>query len=272
MARLPYVAPDGDVTERIRQRRGGKLTALDGVLLHSPPFAGGWNGMLGAVRGASTLPADIRELAILRVASRNGAEYEWAAHEPLARQAGLGDEQIAAIRVGGAAAGNAEAAGSGTAAGNAEAAGSGAAVLSPAQRAALAYADAMTVHVTVPDVVFGAVREHFGERQVLELTVTVAAYNMVSRVLVALDVRAGEDPFGAGQGLPSLPWVPRFPRLRQMACCSCTPILVPSRQPSSTTGTTTSMARPGLPCRASRPDTGSGRLTARRRRGWPTTR
>ncbi|MGB6616240.1 MAG: carboxymuconolactone decarboxylase family protein, partial [Trebonia sp.] len=99
MARLAYVAPDGDVTDRIRQRRGGKLTALDGVLLHSPPFADGWNGMLGAVRGASTLPADIRELAILRVASRNGADYEWVAHEPVARQAGLGDEQIAAIRV-----------------------------------------------------------------------------------------------------------------------------------------------------------------------------
>jgi len=182
MARLPYVAPDGAVTDRIRQRRGGKLTALDGMLLHSPPFADGWNGMLGAVRGASTLPADIRELAILRVASRNGAEYEWAAHEPLARQAGLGDEAIAAIRV------------SGTAAAGAPG-GSG---LSPAQRAALAYADAMTVHVSVPDEVFGAMREHFGEQQVLELTVTVAAYNMVSRVLVALGVRAGEDPFAAG--------------------------------------------------------------------------
>ena len=175
MARLPYVAPDGAVTDRIRQLRGGKLTALDVMLLHSPPFADGWNGMLGAVRGASTLPADIRELAILRVASRNGADYEWAAHEPLARQAGLGGEAIAAIRVGGT--------------------GNG---LSPAQRAALAYADAMTVHVSVPDEVFGAVREHFGEQQVLELTVTVAAYNMVSRVLVALGVRAGEDPFAAG--------------------------------------------------------------------------
>jgi 4-carboxymuconolactone decarboxylase len=180
MARLPYVAPDSGVTMRIRQRRGGRLTALDGVLLHSPEFADGWNSLLGAVRGASTLPADIRELVILRVACRNGAEYEWAAHEPLARQAGLGDEQIAAIRVG-----------------VDVAAGGGAAVLSPAQWAALAYADAMTVHVAVPDVVFGAVREHFGERQVLELTVTVAAYNMVSRVLVALGVRAGEDPFGA---------------------------------------------------------------------------
>jgi len=174
MARLPYVAPDGDVTDRIRQRRGGKLTALDGVLLHSPQFADGWNGMLAAVRGTSTLPADIRELAILRVASRNGADYEWVAHEPLARQAGLGDEQIAAIRVDGGGGGG----------------------LSPAQWATLAYADAMTVHVSVPGEVFDAVRAHFGEQELLELTVTVAAYNMVSRVLVALEVSPGEDPFG----------------------------------------------------------------------------
>jgi 4-carboxymuconolactone decarboxylase len=187
MARLPYVAPDGDVTDRIRQRRGGRLTALDGILLHSPPFADGWNGMLGAVRGASTLPADIRELAILRVASRNGAEYEWVAHEPLARKAGLGDEAIAAVKVGSA---------SGVS-GASGASGSGGGGLSPAQWAALAYADAMTVYVSVPDEVFDAVREHLSEQQVLELTVTVAAYNMVSRVLVALEVRAGEDPFGA---------------------------------------------------------------------------
>lgn len=180
MARLSYVAPPGEVTDRILARRGGKLTALDGMLLHSPEFADGWNSMLGAVRGKSTLPADIRELAMLRVASRNGADYEWVAHEPLARQAGLGDEQIAAIRVGGSGAG------------------SGAASLSAAQWAALGYADAMTMHVTVPEEVFGAVRAHFDERQVVELTVTVAAYNMVTRVLVALDVRPGDNPFPAG--------------------------------------------------------------------------
>ena len=98
----------------------------------------------------------------------------------MARQARLGDEQIAAIRVSGG--------------GGGAAAGGG---LSPAQWAALAYADAMTVHVTVPDQVFDAVRAHFGEQELLELTVTVAAYNMVSRVLVALQVSPGEDPFGA---------------------------------------------------------------------------
>jgi 4-carboxymuconolactone decarboxylase len=244
MARLPYVAPDGDVTARILARRGGKLTALDGMLLHSPEFADGWNSMLGAVRGSSVLPADVRELVILRVASRNGASYEWLAHEPVARQAGLGDEQLAMISVGGGAAGSS--AGGGAAGSSA---GGGAGALSPAQWAALAYADAMTVHVAVPDEVFGALRAHFDERQVLELTVTVATYNMVSRVLVALDVRAGADPFGAEQGLASLPWL----------CFLSIPTRAPSRWPNSTTGTTTSTARHGSPCPASRPGTGSGR-------------
>jgi 4-carboxymuconolactone decarboxylase len=190
MARLSYVAPAGAVTDRIRQRRGGTLTALDGLLLHSPEFADGWNSMLGAVRGQSTLPPDVRELVILRVAARNNADYEWRAHEPVARQAGLGDDQIAAIGLGGGTGG--EAGGGGGLGG-----GGGGAVagLSPAQWAALAYADAMTMHVSVPDEIFQAVRAHFDDRQVLELTVTVAAYNMVSRVLVALEVQPGDDPF-----------------------------------------------------------------------------
>jgi 4-carboxymuconolactone decarboxylase len=192
MARLSYVAPPGAVTDRIRARRGGTLTPLDGMLLHSPEFADGWNSMLGAVRGQSTLPPDVRELVILRVAARNGADFEWLAHEPVARQAGLGDEQIAAIALGGSG-------GAGSGSGGFGGGGSGAgAGLSPAQWAALAYADAMTTHVTVPGEIFQAVRAHFDDRQVLELTVTVAAYNMVSRVLVALEVRPGDDPFPVG--------------------------------------------------------------------------
>ncbi|GAA5156270.1 MULTISPECIES: carboxymuconolactone decarboxylase family protein [Amycolatopsis] len=165
MARLDYVAEGGEVAERIRARRGGRLTPLDGVLLHSPPFADGWNSLLGAIRGASTLPGDVRELAILRVAELNGAEYEWSAHEPVAKDEGLGVEQIGALRTGG-----------------------DVSVLDARQRAALAYTDAMTRDVTVPEELFRALGEHFDEQQVVELTVTVAAYNMVSRFLVALEV------------------------------------------------------------------------------------
>ena len=92
MARLSYVTDNSEIANRIRQRRGGHLTPLDGMLLHSPPLADGWNSLLGAIRNQSTLPDDIRELAILRVAALNGAHYEWQAHEPIARRSGLDTE------------------------------------------------------------------------------------------------------------------------------------------------------------------------------------
>lgn len=60
--------------------------------------------------------------------------------------------------------------------------------LSEAQGAVLAYTDAMTAGVRGPDEVFGEVRRLFGEREIVEVTATVAAYNCVSRFLVALDV------------------------------------------------------------------------------------
>jgi len=61
-------------------------------------------------------------------------------------------------------------------------------VLNRAQRAVLRYTDAMTKTVQVPDEVFQELRECFGEREVVEITATVAAYNCCSRFLVALDV------------------------------------------------------------------------------------
>jgi 4-carboxymuconolactone decarboxylase len=170
MARLDYVSGDGEVADRIRRRRGGELTPLDAMLLHSPALADGWNSLLGAVRGATSLPADIRELAILRVAQLNGAEYEWHAHEPVARRAGLTDPQLAAVR---------DAGGAGS---------DGVDALTAVQRAALAYTDAMTRHITVPDALFDTLTDFLDQRQIVELTATVGTYNLVSRFLVALQI------------------------------------------------------------------------------------
>lgn len=164
MSRLPYAEDGGETAERIRERRGGELRALDLMLLHSPPVAEGWNTLLGAIRERTTLPATLRELVILRVAALNGAEYEWAAHEPVAREAGVGDAQLAAIRAGDRA------------------------PFSPAHRAAIAYTDAMTRNVQVAQPVFDALHEHFDQRQVVELTATIGTYNLVSRFLVALEI------------------------------------------------------------------------------------
>jgi alkylhydroperoxidase family enzyme len=60
--------------------------------------------------------------------------------------------------------------------------------LSEKQWAVLRYADAMTRDVEVKEEVFGEVKKGFNERELVEITATVASYNMVSRFLVALDV------------------------------------------------------------------------------------
>jgi hypothetical protein len=59
----------------------------------------------------------------------------------------------------------------------------------------LQYTDALTLDINVPSELFEKMRDHFGEREVVEITATISAYNCVSRFLVALDVgeRLGEQ-------------------------------------------------------------------------------
>ena len=165
--RLPGADDDGPAAEAIRARRGGELSALDRLLLHSPPVAEGWNALLGALRSGTTLPADLRELVVLRVAVLNDAAFEWAAHEPIARRAGLTELHLRVLR-------------------RPDAVDQG--VWSPAQAAVLTFTDASTRDVAVPDAVFAGVRAHLDDRQVVELTALVAGYAMVSRFLVTLRV------------------------------------------------------------------------------------
>ena len=170
--RIPEAPDDGPTADLLRVRRGGRLSALDRLLLHSPPVAEGWNALLGALRSGTTLSADLRELIILRIAVLNGAAFEWTAHEPIGRRAGLTDPQLAALRETGAA---------------------GSPVWTPVQAAVLAFTDASAGAVAVPDPVFAAVREHLDDRQVVELTALVGGYAMVSRFLVALEVPSARD-------------------------------------------------------------------------------
>ena len=173
MARLEYaVAEDGGggdaalapLIERIVGERGSLLN-LYRMLLNSPPVAEGWLALGTAVRHRSSLDGRVRELAICRVGQLNGASYEWEHHIPIARREGVTDAQIEAL-----------------------AGWSSSDLLDARDRAVLAYADAMTREVAVPDDVFEPLRAHFNPLELVELTTTIAFYNMVSRVLVALKV------------------------------------------------------------------------------------
>ena len=60
--------------------------------------------------------------------------------------------------------------------------------LDDADRAVIAYADAMTRKIQVPNDVFARAQTHLSERHLVELTATIAAYNCVSRFLEALRI------------------------------------------------------------------------------------
>jgi len=174
MPRIPYqpadLAEPADLVAAIRARRGGQLLNLDRILLHSPAFARGWNALLGAVRGGLTLPPRLRELAICAIAVLNGAEYEFDHHAPEFLRAGGTPAQLEGIR-------------------RLEAEVPAPPLFDAVETAVLRLTVEMTREVAVSDAGFAAVRAALAdEQQVVELVGTVAAYNMVARFLVALEV------------------------------------------------------------------------------------
>jgi alkylhydroperoxidase family enzyme len=166
--RLPYVPnpptpstpEESSIISAIQARRHPRpLQPLDLALLHSPLVASGWNSFLGAVRTQSTLPADLRELAISRVAVCNRAWYEWAHHAPLAVQAGVDEDIMKAVVRREGPFGAEEACPEG---------------LNGRQWAVLRYTDEMTREVQVRDGTFEALKGLFSEREIVEITATVS--------------------------------------------------------------------------------------------------
>ena len=176
MTRLPQLSDDQvgppELVASIRQRRGGRLMALDRLLLHSPAFATGWGELMGRVRGALALPPLLRELAMCGVAAITGAAYELHHHAPLYLAAGGSPAQLAAVRAladapAGALANNP--------------------VFDDTQQAVLALVLAMTRDVQVSDAVFDRARAVLGSDQLaFELVGVIASYNMVARILVVM--------------------------------------------------------------------------------------
>lgn len=182
MARVPLIdehaTPDiATLVAKIRGARGGQLHVFYRALLHTPGLASAWFDFNNAVRFQTGLDDRVRELVIMRVAALTGCAYVWSVHQlQYAAPAGVTPQEVEALR---------------------DWQKSGA--FGPRESALLAYVDAMTRDVTVPDAVFDGMRKRFSERQTVEVTVLVGAYNMHTRVLKALDIdpESGSHPVGA---------------------------------------------------------------------------
>lgn len=169
MARLPYAdltQPEiSNLVTQIETERGSVIELYQ-MLLHSPAIAQGWLNHLTGVRQHSLLAGDLRELIIMRIAILNRAPYEADQHAPIALKEGVTQAQLDALD-------------------NWRDAKD---IFNEKQRAVLAYTDDMTLNIQVPKDVYDAVDHLFNEQLVVEITATIATYNMVSRFLEALHI------------------------------------------------------------------------------------
>ena len=94
------------------------------------------------------------------------ASFEFDAHAPHAKRAGVSDEKIEAVRTWPQAR----------------------TMFSEDEQLVLELTDRMTRDVDVPDPLMDRMRQRFDPRGVVEMVATIAAYNMVSRFLVALNI------------------------------------------------------------------------------------
>jgi 4-carboxymuconolactone decarboxylase len=125
------------------------------------------------IRTKSTLSPRVREMLILRIGWRCRSAYEWAAHAPAGRRAGLTDDQVRML------------------------ARSGYEGWSAADAAIVRAADELFVGDTISDGTWTALDEQFDERQLLDVLITTGGYRMVSMVLNTFGVPAepNSEPF-----------------------------------------------------------------------------
>jgi 4-carboxymuconolactone decarboxylase len=170
MARIPYPAREQLEAETAAALDGMKpmnifrmLARADGL---APTIFDTTTRLF--TRGRTTLPARLRQVAILRVAGAGGYDYLVAHHEPISARVGLSAMEIAAIL------------------------GGHHGELGEQERAVGRFAEESTLTGDVSDAAFDAVRAFLGDRELVELSVVVGLYNCLGRVLKALRIETEE--------------------------------------------------------------------------------
>jgi alkylhydroperoxidase family enzyme len=164
--------PD-DLLQAVLERRQGHLHALDYALLWSEPVTRGWTVHLKNIRKGLSVPAKWTELGICTIALLTKATYEFHHHAPDFLAAGGTQAELDLLQK--------------WMSGDPRAAFSEPGI-GPVEYDVIRYAVAMTLDVQVPDDIFNAMQAHVSTTGMVELTASIATYNMVSRFLIALKI------------------------------------------------------------------------------------
>ena len=177
MARVKMIAPETaegetkDVYEGV-VRQWGRVSNFSKVLAHQPAALAGWMLPNESIR-LKNVKSDpdyvkIQQLVIIKTSALNGSAYCMSHNVPLGRKVGLTPEQIAAAQ------------------------GDGYKTsphLDARQKAAVRWAEAVTTMTARDDeAAFAAMKAHFTEKQIVELTVFCGMWNYSNRLCEALHV------------------------------------------------------------------------------------
>ena len=165
-ARFPSIPEDKmtpaqrKAAEGIVQGPRGSIRGPFNTMLRSPEFADRAQRLGEFVRFHSSLPEQLKELAILVTARHWTAQYEWYAHRKLALAAGVDAKHADAIAEGKRPAG-----------------------LSDVEGAVYDFASELLYTKQVSDGTFAKARQHLSEQSVVDLIGTVGYYSVVSMCL-----------------------------------------------------------------------------------------
>ena len=148
--------------------------AQDRILLHAPEIARGWNSFFGVIRGKMQLDGQLRELVINAIAVLNDAPYEWYQHHGVYIAEGGSQAKLEALKKMKSCDFEDRQLG----------------IFNRIEQLTLKLARRLTLQVEAPHSLLIELRENLGKQQLVELLMTICAYNCCSRFLVAMRINA----------------------------------------------------------------------------------
>lgn len=162
MSRIPYPVIE-QLPDTVRKTvEHANLNALR-MFAHATPEAfEHFYPFMRAFFTVSKLPADLRQIAVLRAGHIAGCYYVTRQHSALARDVGLSEAALAAIEQDVSPPG----------------------VLTPAQHATLVFADEVIRDANASDTVLAEMRRHLDDNQLMDLMMVIGIYMMLSRLIL----------------------------------------------------------------------------------------
>jgi uncharacterized peroxidase-related enzyme len=176
MARIGKIEREGATgeTERLFQAAEallGRAPNFYRYLANSPLVAKmllPFNAVLQRQGGGSVLPAKIKEMVVIKTSAVNGCAYCYAHNTSLGMAAGITEEQVQVIDSDDY---------------------MNSPLLSPREKAAVQWAEHVTRNTASErDDVFAALREHFADAEIVELTLISGMFNMFNRFMDSLQI------------------------------------------------------------------------------------